>query len=725
MKKNVRQAPGKQHLRCGCRNSSLSRIQTESTIDEFRRFMPSVTWEIIPFSSPGDRDRKLDLRESPDDFFTRDLDDAVHSGEIDCAVHSAKDFSPKDEASNDWFWLPWREDPTDALVMRYQEQTETLGKGGVIGISSERRHTWSNTHFPNATLNPIRGNIDSRLRQLDEGLYDAVIIAVAALRRLGLSHRITKQIPLKELPTPPGQGILALSFSKGNRFFQRLRALLLPPVRFVGAGAGEAGWITVNGTRALREAEICLYDSLIDTGLLDILAPDCIRLSVGKRMGHHSFKQDEICSLITEHARRGLKVLRLKGGDPGLYGRLKEELTALDRLGMPHLVYPGLSALTLATTGTGILLTGRTLSQGFKVLTPRRGSHTAPEEELFPPEKKLPIVLFMPLSETAAIRNHFLLKEKLPSSSDCVVVYNAGGAREEIVHCTLDSLDSLPFADGRPGIILVNPPEAQGYRWNGPMEGDRVLLTCSTGLMERAYLGVEEAGGRPIPLPLIRQEPIEENLPTPYDIARYDWIILSSPAAIDIFLKAYRNQGGDYRRLPKIMVCGTASAHTLAQYGLIADLVPDLGSGAKELTAAAKTTLQSGMSILRIRSDVAGTDLTSQMTGFEIHDVILYRTVPGSMWKKPPAFEAVFFASSSAARAFESLFGLEPLVGKTILAMGAPTQKTLMAMGLSDILIASGSDARSAIQSLAIEYFQRRIVRNGISRDTFTPSSPE
>ncbi len=714
----------KQRLRCGFRNSMLSRIQTEFTIGEFSQFMPGVIWEMVPFSSPGDRDRRLDIRESPGDFFTRDLDDAIRSGEIDCAVHSAKDFSSEDARNIDWFWLPWREDPEDALVMRHQDRAETLRKGGCIGVSSERRHIWSNKCFPNAKLKPIRGNVDSRLRQLDEGAYDAVIIAAAALKRLHLTHRITERIPWKELPTPPGQGVLALTFSEGSRFFQRLRALLLPPVRFVGAGAGEAGWITANGARALRNAQICLYDALIDSSLLDVLPPDCIRLSVGKRKGHHSFKQDEICALIIEHARRGFKVLRLKGGDPGLYGRLKEELAALDRLGIPHLVYPGMSALTLATTGTGILLTGRGLSRGFRVLTPKRGSHTDPEEGLFPPEKSLPAVLFMPLSETAAIRNHFL-KEGLPPAADCTVIYDAGGAEEEVVHRTLDSLDSLPPSEGRPCIILVNPPEALGYRWNGPLEGGRVLLTCSARLMERACLGVEEAGGRPIPLPLIRQEPIEGSLPAPDDIARYDWIILSSPAAIDIFLKAYLNQGGDYRRLPKIMVCGMASARALAQYGLIADLVPDEGAGSKELAAAAKTALRSGMSILRIRSDEAGTDMTGQMTGFEIHDVILYRTVQGSTRKKIPAFEAVFFTSGSAARAFESLFGLEPLIGKTILAMGAPTQKTLKAMGLSDILIASGNDARSAMRSLAVEYFQRRMIRNGISRDTSTPSSPE
>ena len=691
-------------------------IQTQSAIDQLHSLLPFINWTVIPFSSPGDRDAKLDLREGPEDFFTRDLDEAVQRRDIDCAIHSAKDLPPSGSKNMDWFWLPWKDDPGDALVLREGESAEALNNGGRIGVSSDRRYRWCTEHYPSAELLSIRGNIESRLAQLDKGSFDAVVMAVAALNRLSLTNRITKIIPLSELPTPAGQGYLALSFSQGHSFFQKLRALLLPPVRFVGAGAGEAGWIAEYAGGALEQAEVCLHDALIDNRLLHRLPVDCQQIPVGKRFGEHSHSQDAICSLLVQYARQGKKVVRLKGGDPGIFGRLSEETASLDAMTIPHIVYPGISAMTLGTTGTGLLLTSRGLSRGFRVYTPDRSSFSHDSTSIFPDNKDIPAVLYMSLSELKSVREYFL-KEGFSKDTNCAAVYAAGTSEEEIHHCSLDNLEHLPDPGGKTGLILVNLPINKPYHRSGPLCGDRILLTCSTELLDRARLGVENAGGRPVLLPLIQQEYMEGSLPSPKEITRYDWIVLTSPMAIRIFLTAYRESGGDYRCLPRIMVCGTSSARVLNSHGLIPDLIPDTGSDTNALAEAARSVILPEERILRLRSDAAGTGLGKKLSELctEINDIEFYRTAGIPTDKPCPPFEAAFFASSSAAQIYQEYWGVDSLRNKPILALGQPVRQLLESMGLNNIIVAEQSDAEEAIQALAIEYFRQMVKENGIS----------
>ena len=172
-------------LACGTRDSALSRLQTE---DALRRLSAEtgLAFTLVPFSSPGDRDQATDLRASPGDFFTRDLDEALLGGRIDCALHSAKDLPPEGLPEGlDWFWLPWREDPRDCLVLR-----DGVSEPRRVGVSSARRDAWCARRFPGAGRLTLRGAIPERLAKLDRGDFDAIVVAAAALHRLGLQVRI-------------------------------------------------------------------------------------------------------------------------------------------------------------------------------------------------------------------------------------------------------------------------------------------------------------------------------------------------------------------------------------------------------------------------------------------------------------------------------------------------------------------------------------------------------
>ena len=140
---------------------------------------------------------------------------------------------------------------------------------------------------------------------------------------------------------------------------QAARAGRLPVVRLVGAGPGAADLITVRGARALGEAQVVLYDDLANAALLDLCSSECERMYVGKRAGKHSASQEEICRLLVEKGSSGRRVVRLKGGDPMVFGRAGEEITALVEAGLDFEIIPGVTAASAAGAAGFIPLTQR------------------------------------------------------------------------------------------------------------------------------------------------------------------------------------------------------------------------------------------------------------------------------------------------------------------------------------------------------------------------------
>ncbi len=695
---------GKRIFKAGTRESRLALVQTQDALDKLSALFPDIGFERVSVTTPGDRDLTADLRVSPADFFTRDLDDALRGGRIDIAVHSAKDLPDPVPAGLDWFWLPWREEPRDAWILPPGKALENLPVAPVIGVSSERREAYARTRFPQAVLKPIRGSILSRLEQLDAGGYDAILMAGAALNRLGMGERISKWVPLSELAVPAGQGYLAVTFRLGDPVWTRLRSCFVKAVRFVGAGVGSADFCTWGGIQDLRQADVCLYDVLMDGTLLSFLPAHAERVFVGKRCGDHTVTQTEITSLIARYARQGKRVVRLKGGDPGLFGRLAEETDELDRLALPYRVRAGVSALTVATTGTGMLLTRRGVSLGFTALTPRaEGGAVAGVS--FDVRKRLPLVLFMSVKvadETA----RQLLDEGWETSTPAAIVFNAGSDGETVFRTDLGGLrdgSAASFDTGAPGLLVIGAAAARLYRRDtGALRGCRVLITCSEALLEKAALRVFDFGGVPLLRPLIRLTPCTEAGEAVSRVASYDWLALTSPSAVHFFMTMVRKQVCDLRTLPKLMACGPGSAAAFKSYGFIPDLTPPMDYSAKGLTELLRTADFVGKRVLRLRSEKAGPLLSEvlRQKGAAVDDVQLYINEPVT-YEKPPDFDAVFFASASAVEVFMAQFPEEVLDGKAVVTIGKPTSDALAAFGREANVIASDATVNGAIEALA------------------------
>ena len=691
-------------LLTGTRASRLSVAQTENALDRLGKLLPSLSFKIIPMPSPGDRDKITDLREAPPDFFTRDLDNAIIAGEIDCAVHSAKDIPEPLTGELDFFRLPWREDPRDVIVLPGNRRE--IPEKPRIGISSTRREEYCRKRFPGGIILSIRGDIEQRIAQLDEGKYDLLIMAAAGLNRINLSHRISEFIPLEELPTPEAQGFLSVTFKKGGGTFNLIRKLFLKPVLLAGAGPGCADNVTLRVINALRACDICLYDALCPVELLDYMPQTAERLFVGKRKGEHSHSQEEICELIAFYARKGKSVVRLKGGDPGIFGRLAEEIDIMDKFQLPFKVLPGVSSLTAASSATGLLLTRRGLSRGFTVATPRKSGSGKIEWFSEGELKSFPQVYFMGADDINEISVN-LRKNAYPGTLPVAVVYNAGSRSPAIVCGTLDEIAGNPNVknNSSPGIVIVgkNADSLFLYSNYGALGGMKVLFTGSGRLNMEAERSIEMFGAEAIFLPMIKLSlPSGIQMHLEY-ILKFDWLIVPSPSCAVLLMELMEKTCTDIRKLPRIAICGLGTATVFRENHIYPDLCVEEKFGQEGLVSALKKRLKAGEKIIKLCSDKALSRTGNRMRDAfpELEEFHFYNNTPLS-YSAMPDFDAVLFTSPSAVDAFIKSFTVGVLRGKTAVSIGEPTFKSLGgASGYFNSLVSYEATVSSMISTLA------------------------
>ena len=709
---NIQMGNNMKNIKIGSRDSQLAVTQSLNSLHKLQEIFTEVSFELVKMTSPGDRDKISDFKTSPQNFFTKDLDDSLLNGKIDCAIHSAKDMPKIIEKGIDWFWLPWSEDSRDALVIRNGFEL-TSESAPVIGVSSERREKFCFEYYPNSKLKHIRGNIEERLQQLDDGKYDIVIIAVAALNRLSLQTRISQIIPSKDLLAPEGQGNLCISFRQGDKYISQMRKLFVRPVVFAGSGPGNAKYATVATVDAIKNCDICLYDALSPIELLDNLSGAAVSKFVGKRSGQHSMNQDEISLMIAKYAKQGKKVVRLKGGDPGIFGRLSEEIDLLESLSLPYKVIPGLSSLSVATTGTGCLLTRRGISRGFTVMTPREAITGDYHFQNISERGEFPLVYFMATAKIKSILES-LISEGRSEKEDISIVFSAGSKEQEIITGTFNNIyNKIPQAllGNKPGILIIgkNASEEFLYKQNGVLSNKKILLTCSKTIMKKATRAVENFDGIPIELPLIETK-LKDNIENYFlRLVQYDCIVITSPASAKHFIYAIKNYKIDFRTIPKIFVCGLGTEQELIKHNIYPDATVEKNFGAEGMLDIAKDFLQKEWNILRLRSNLAGDDLSKKLTTFvkNIDDIVLYETI-SVLHNKLPEFDCAYFASASAVKSFKEQFGIEKLKNKAIAVIGEPTKKELEGF---DTIKGKEAIVESSIDAIA-EYYLNFFIIN-------------
>lgn len=700
------------NLKAGIRSSKLSILQSEDAISKLKALFQSLKIQLVKFSSPGDRDKITPITEAPEDFFTKDLDTAIINSEIDFAIHSAKDLPSNFNTEIDMSYLPWADDSRDALVVRLGWDIKSDSPR--VGLSSQRREDYARKRWVNVKVLPIRGNIEERISQLDTGCFDAIIIAAAALNRLDMSYRISEFISEKDLPTPDGQGHLAITFRKGNTIFKEIKQILLKPVIFAGAGIGNCDFASVATVKALTKCDICLYDALLDPKLLECLSEYSKAVYVGKRAGGDSIKQKSISEMIVYYARQGKKVVRLKGGDPGLFGRLTEEITPLEDLNIPFFVIPGINSISVATTATGLLLTKRDVSRGFSVATLQKAGSSEPIPISSNEALSFPMVFLMATSKIRYLKDYLLSTGKT-QTEPLTVVFNAGCLDQQFLFSTLDKIeqDLTPYKLEDPSIIIVgHSSEASNlFKRKGALNGRKVLLTCSKAIYSKGEDAVMSYLGKPIPMPLIETKLNSKSLALADifgEIDSFDWIILTSPSSIRHFLEAIKIFHTDIRRVPKIFVYGKQSEIELKTFNIAAD-----ASGDGNLEGSIFKAIPEGSKVLRLRSDIATNQLSNKLiaNGYLVKDEILYLTLE-KQYDKLPEFDDIIFASASAVKSFIIQFGKDALSKKRISVIGNPTEKVLRESANNiSVIKAPNESISSCITVLALDSVNKNLLK--------------
>ena len=490
-------------IRVIARQSRLSQLQVQEAMARF----PDVDYRLETLSSYGDRHQQISLLngEAPADMFTRELDEALIDGRADIAVHSAKDLPyPLDERLEVVALFP-PFDQSDSLVSRDHLTLNQLPAGSRVGTSSPMRRRELLDLRPDLTIVGIRGCIEERVRQVRDGEIDAAIVATCALKRLGMEADISEVLPFE---THPLQGYLAITALKGRTdlevLFERDDVLHCQGhVTLVGFGPGDPELLTVKAVKALRQADIIFYDDLIGKAYLDTLRAE--KVYVGKRSGQHHAEQSAINRLLLQAAREGKQVVRLKGGDPMVFGHAGEEIEYLQSNLINVSVIPGITTASALAATTKVSLTQRGISSSVALVNGHAAAPIVPDTDT--------IVYYMGGSRLGSIRKS-LLAEGWSVTTPVLLVHNVSLPDEQIFETTVGQLGDVDYPT--PVIALV---------------GDvaRLRHQPASTVQRTLYTGLVCPNPDDIHTPLIEIEPVSFVEPS---IEDYDYLLFTSRYAV-------------------------------------------------------------------------------------------------------------------------------------------------------------------------------------------------
>jgi uroporphyrinogen III methyltransferase/synthase len=488
-------------------------------------------------------------------------------------------------------------------------------------------------------------------------------------------------------------------------------------VYLVGAGPGDPGLITVRGLECLRFADVVVYDNLVNAELLHH-APRAEHIFVGKSPDRHTLLQDEINGVLLDQASQHSRVVRLKGGDPFVFGRGGEEALSLAAHGVPFEIVPGVTAGTAVPAYAGIPVTQRETARACIFVT----GH---DEELHLADaiQGATVVVFMPLKNVAIIAEQ-LISTGRDSSTPAALVQSGTSARQRSVFSTLSKIavDAESAALESPVLLIVGHVTElhEQLTWfeNRPLFGKRVVVTRARTQASRLVEALRELGADVFEFPTIQIEPPEEAAPLD-DVSTYDWIVLTSVNAVDMLFQRMASAGLDARALAGVGLCviGTATAQAVRSRFLQIDLMPEryVAEALMEALEAVEPNL-SGKRFLLPRADIARSFLPRELRarGAEVTELITYRTtVPETADTRADALveyapDLITFTSSSTARNFHAILG-EARVGQLpetvcYASIGPLTTTTATELGMPISIEPAQHDIPHLVEAVAAAY---------------------
>lgn len=501
-------------------------------------------------------------------------------------------------------------------------------------------------------------------------------------------------------------------------------------VWLVGAGPGDAGLLTVKAARLLKKADVIVYDALVSAELLSWLPDRTEKIYVGKHAGNHPVPQEEINQILIREAKAGKCVVRLKGGDPFVFGRGGEELEVLAEEGIPFEAVPGVTSSAAVPAYAGIPVTHRDYASSFHVIT----GHAKKDGTLsidFPALVKLggTLVFLMSVSSMEKILKGLMdagMNPEIPAA----VIERGTTARQRQICATVGTLkEKSDLAEiHTPAMIVVGEvctlAGTLGWAQKRPLGGKQYILTRPRQNMSVLAERLRALGAQVIEMPAIRTEPVRPNkrlkealerMETPGEKKDELWLVFTSPVGVTTFFDELREIKYDLRKLLsierniKVAAIGSATAGKLGEHGLFADLVPEVYS-ARELGEKLAAEASPGAHIMIVRAEEGSGELVPPLrkAQLEVEDIPLYRTLydvhPALQEEvrellKNGEIDGMTFTSASTVHGFVRAMGGEIPSGIRAVCIGEQTAKAAAEYGMETV-VSDRADMDSMVEKI-------------------------
>lgn len=690
----------------GSRDSKLAVVQSEMVIKALEA-QGGNTVELLTMKTTGDMilDKTLD-QIGGKGLFVKELDKALVDKRADLTVHSLKDMPM--EVSEELPLLAYskREDPRDVLILPMGASEIDFSKP--IGCSSKRRQLQLKKIMPEATIAPIRGNVQTRLRKLDSGEFSAIILAYAGIKRLGLEDRVSRIFGVEEILPAACQGILAVQGRKdfdrsvlmdfndeetklialaersyvrtldggcsspvaaygtikddeitltgfyvdskektyfdkitGNKFDGEklgkelaLRMKKSGKVFLVGAGPGDRELLTVKATELIGKADVIVYDRLVSKSIMSLIPENAELIDVGKNVGDHPVPQYRINEILLEKALENKMVVRLKGGDPFIFGRGGEELELLAENNIEFEVVPGITSSISVPAYAGIPVTHRDFCSSLHIITghAKAGSQIDIDFEALV-RLKGTLIFMMSVSTIGQIANG-LMAANMDKKMPCAVIENGTYSEQRKFVSTIEHIEETVRKNSvkSPSVIVVGKvcSLSDKFDWFSklPLKDKKIIVTQPQNKSSKLEKTLRQLGADTTLYPSIKTEFIR---PLDIPLESYNTLIFTSSEGVKSFFSWLMEKGLDGRKLfdKKIGCIGSQTALELKNYGINADFIPKTFDGetlAKE--SIAEGFLTQSDKVLLLRAKIGTEDIVNVFDREKIEylDVPVYET---------------------------------------------------------------------------------------------------
>lgn len=504
-------------------------------------------------------------------------------------------------------------------------------------------------------------------------------------------------------------------------------------VFLVGAGPGDPGLLTLRGAELLGMADVIVYDALANPALLKRANPAAELIYVGKIAGNHALPQDKINELLAEKALAGLNVVRLKGGDPYIFGRGGEEGEYLAARGIPFEEVPGITSAIAAPAYAGIPLTHRDLVSAVTIITGHERGDRAESVHAWKAyvDSGSTLVFVMGVKQLPHITES-LLAAGMAESMPCAIVYRGTTPMQRVLVSTLGNLareaDEAGFSN--PSVIVVGKVaalhETLGWFGKGPLAGRTIVVTRAREQASDTVRAFTELGANVLECPTIEIVPLPEEWGRRgiiRSVIRYDWVIFTSVNGVKYFWQELEKERGDARALwrAEVVAIGPATAAALAERGVRANLVPSsyVAEGVVDALVKRYGENMQGRRFLIPRAKGARNVLPDALDamGAEVTVLELYEARPAGACKdelvaalNANLVDCITFGSSSTVDNFFKMIPPEVLAqhpGIALAPIGPVTADTLRKYGFAPTIIPEEYTIPALVKAVT-NYFDSR-----------------